>query len=435
MASRGRGRMFFLDLNKLTQYIEDYCFSLFSKIDDELVPQLLLVEEESMGADFLQSLIHAEKNGIYISERFISAHKTYLYALQFDPKIIDIYYKVPLTSEIQHRSLLDTIIYETLSYINECILGMILKEDVFDRSQSELIKQSGRSLLQNILKNEQALNPFEKFNKISSLTYEKSFSDGKILLLNAETADAMATQHIIKTLVQFDEKIPLSSTRHIRKILELSKSEIYLLSDGEYLYSTIEFSLPHDSTYNFYTIEFNNFSSWQLNHNGNKLMQVTHEEVYIPKPKVSFFVFSQEVKKIFPELESKKILNLYRLTLEALKQVKGTIIVVSKNARSEAYRLRNQGFLIDAISLTPSIIRSITSIDGAVMMDLEGFCHGIGFILDGIATEKGDPSRGARYNSAIRYVETITKNPEYSNCFAIVISEDGDVDMISQYLY
>jgi len=430
-----RGLMFFSDLSKLTNYIEGYCFSLFSKIDDELAPALLLIDEENMREEYIQGVIPTEKNGIYMSERFVSSHKTYFFAMQFDPKIIDNYYRVPLTSELQHRSLLDTIINETLSYINECILGMILKEDVFERSKSDLLKQSGRTLLQNILKNEQALNPFEKFNKISSLTYEKSFSDGKILLLNSETAEAMTSQHILKTLVHFEEKIPLSSTRHIRKILELSSSDIYLLSDGEFLYSTVEFSQPHDGLFNFFTIEFNNFSSWQLNHNSNKLMQVTHEEVYIPKPKVSYFAFSQEVKKIFPELESKKILNLYRLTLEALKQVKGTIIVVSKNARSEAYRLRNQGFLIEAISLTPAIIRSITSIDGAVMMDLEGFCHGIGFILDGIATEKGDPSRGARYNSAIRYVETITKTPEYSNCFAIVVSEDGDVDMISQFLY
>ena len=137
-------------------------------------------------------------------------------------------------------------------------------------------------------------------------------------------------------------------------------------------------------------------------------MQITHEEVFIPKPKISYMEFNHEVKKIFPELDAKKINNLYKLTLEAFKQVKGTIIVVSRNARSEAYRLRNQGFLIEAMPLTPNIIRSITNIDGAVLMDLDGYCHGIGVILDGIATEKGDPSRGARYNSAIRYVETIT---------------------------
>ena len=427
--------MIFMDLYKLARSIDGYCYALFSKIDDELVPQLHLIEGDNISSKTHQDLMDAQNPGIYHSESFTYKSKVYLFAMQFDAKVLDTFYKIPISADLKLRSLLDTIIYETLSYINECAQGLVHGEEVLEKSHSELLKLSGKHFIQGILRNDGVINPFEKINKISSLSYEKSFSDGKILLMNNQAALALATKHLLKTLVQFEQKIPLSSTRHIRKILELSNSEVYLLSDGEYLYSTVEFILPHDTQYNFFTIEFNNYFSWQLNHNGNKLMQVTHEEVYIPKPKVSFFNFSMEVKKLFPDLESKKILNLYRLTLEALKQVKGTIIVVSKNARSEAHRLRNQGFLIEALPLSPSIIRSITSIDGAVLMDLDGFCHGIGVILDGIATDKGDPSRGARYNSAIRYVETIAKTPNYADCFAIVISEDGDVDMISQYLY
>ncbi len=427
--------MFFADLSKLHQYIDGYCFALFRKIDEEMVPQLHLIDESTMQTELVKSIMNTEKYNIYLSELFEFSNKKFQFALQFDSKSMDIYYKVPEASELAYRSLLDTIIYETLSYINECVQCLILKEDLLERQYSDLLKQSGKLLLQHILQNEHAISPFDKFNKISSLSYEKSFSEGKILLLNVQASQALSNQHILKPLVQFETKIPLSNTRHIRKILELSNSDVYLLSDGEYLHSTVEFNVLHDIIHHFFTIEFNNYFSWQLTHNGNKLMQVTHEEVFIPKPKVSFFSFSAEVKKVFHGIESKKLLNLYRLILEALKQPKGTIIVISKNARSEAFRLRNQGFLIDALSLSPSIVRSITSIDGAVLMDIDGFCHGIGVILDGIATDKGDPSRGARYNSAIRYVETINKTPEYSNCFAVVISEDGDVDMVSHFLF
>ncbi|MDH8677748.1 diadenylate cyclase [Fusibacter bizertensis] len=427
--------MFFADLTKLHLYLDGYCFALFRKIDEEMVPQLHLIDESNMQSDFVKNIMNTEKYNIYLSELFEYSSKRYQFALQFDSKSMDIYYKIPEVLEIEFRSLLDTIIYETLSYINECVQGLILNEEIHERHYSDLLKQSGKRLLQHILQNEHAINPFEKFNKISSLSYEKSFSDGKILLLNTQASQALASQHILKPMVHFETKIPLSNTRHIRKILELSNSEVYLVSDGEYLHNTVEFKPLHDSINHFFTIEFNNYFSWQLTYNGNKLMQITHEEVFIPKPKVSFFSFSTELKKVFQAIESKKVLNLYRLILEALKQPKGTIIVVSKNARSEAFRLRNQGFLIDALSLSPSIIRSITSIDGAVLMDLDGTCHGIGVILDGIATEKGDPSRGARYNSAIRYVETINKTPNYSNCFAVVISEDGDVDMVSHFLF
>ena len=48
----------------------------------------------------------------------------------------------------------------------------------------------------------------------------------------------------------------------------------------------------------------------------------------------------------------------------------------------------------------------------------------MGVILDGKASNNGTPSRGARYNSAIRYVDD-NKN----DSIAIIISEDGMVDL------
>jgi hypothetical protein len=38
---------------------------------------------------------------------------------------------------------------------------------------------------------------------------------------------------------------------------------------------------------------------------------------------------------------------------------------------------------------------AVTSIDGAVMIDLDGTCHGIGLILDGVAGGNENSSRGA----------------------------------------
>jgi DNA integrity scanning protein DisA with diadenylate cyclase activity len=61
-----------------------------------------------------------------------------------------------------------------------------------------------------------------------------------------------------------------------------------------------------------------------------------------------------------------------------------------------------------------------------VLIDPHGTCYAIGAILDGLATEKGDSSRGSRYNSALRYVES----SDYP-CLAVVVSEDGLVDVIT----
>ncbi len=119
--------------------------------------------------------------------------------------------------------------------------------------------------------------------------------------------------------------------------------------------------------------------------------------------------------------------------LEASNQKHGTIIIISKNAMSETNRLKSQSFRVEPTEITPVVVKEITSIDGAVLIDTECNCYGIGVILDGMATNSGDTSRGARYNSAIRYVETIKNRENFSDCLAIVISEDGYVDLISKF--
>jgi hypothetical protein len=66
----------------------------------------------------------------------------------------------------------------------------------------------------------------------------------------------------------------------------------------------------------------------------------------------------------------------------------------------------------------------MTRIDGAVLLTPDCVCHGIGVILDGIATGTGDPGRGARYNSAVRYATTAP-----APCVIVIVSEDGMIDL------
>jgi DNA integrity scanning protein DisA with diadenylate cyclase activity len=72
----------------------------------------------------------------------------------------------------------------------------------------------------------------------------------------------------------------------------------------------------------------------------------------------------------------------------------------------------------------------LVAIDGAVLIDPSGQCHGIGAILDGQAAESWDASRGSRYNSALRYVST--RQREGHRCLAVVISEDGMINLLPQ---
>jgi hypothetical protein len=99
-------------------------------------------------------------------------------------------------------------------------------------------------------------------------------------------------------------------------------------------------------------------------------------------------------------------------------------LVVSEKAQEESVRMQSQCSVINPIKLEENLIQDITSIDGAVLLDPKGQCYAIGVILDGLASDDGDPGRGARYNSAIRYIDS------KKDSIAFVISEDGTIDLV-----
>ena len=86
----------------------------------------------------------------------------------------------------------------------------------------------------------------------------------------------------------------------------------------------------------------------------------------------------------------------------AVQQKHGTTIVIAENAVEEAKRLSSSSFKIIPFDCM-KMIKHITSIDGAVLIDTDGNCHAIGVILDGKTSETEDISNGARHNSARRY--------------------------------
>ena len=97
---------------------------------------------------------------------------------------------------------------------------------------------------------------------------------------------------------------------------------------------------------------------------------------------------------------------------------------MTKDAASESVRLGDQVFRLSPQATTPEVIACASRIDGAVLLDDSGTCHGIGVILDGSADASGERSRGARYNSALRYINA------HPGSLALVVSEDGLVNII-----
>jgi DNA integrity scanning protein DisA with diadenylate cyclase activity len=138
---------------------------------------------------------------------------------------------------------------------------------------------------------------------------------------------------------------------------------------------------------------------------------------------------------MFPQTEFNEI-NLSELLKTFIKYMieerNGGIIVISLDAQEEARRLSSNSFKIEGPpKLTTeniNLFSKLAKIDGAILLDDLLYCHAFGVILDGDKTDKASLSRGARYNSALRYVE----NKQANRVLAIVISVDGMIDVFTK---
>ena len=101
------------------------------------------------------------------------------------------------------------------------------------------------------------------------------------------------------------------------------------------------------------------------------------------------------------------------------------MVVIAGDAATEAARLSRQGMVVKPTLLTAELLHRASRIDGTILVDPFGVCHALGVILDGLANERCTPSRGSRYNSAVRYVYSST-----SRRMALVQSTDGTMDIL-----
>jgi DNA integrity scanning protein DisA with diadenylate cyclase activity len=262
---------------------------------------------------------------------------------------------------------------------------------------------------------------FEACNIISSLKYEGQDGNGQIIV-------AELGHEYIDTLVQFNKPTSIRNYRAVRKLLELSSDTICLLSDAGHIYGLGTVRNTYDTEReDLFIINFTGHYEWELLHGRHTLMVVTYGLPQLPAQQLEKNKFIDHCLRLFHGISHNQIQNLWSLTLEAANQKHGTMLVISDGASEEATRLASQCTMINPVLLSVEIMKLITNIDGSVLIDRNGICYAIGVILDGLATSKGDPARGSRYNSAVRYLDT-TKFP----CLIITFSEDGMVNLVPE---
>jgi len=253
------------------------------------------------------------------------------------------------------------------------------------------------------------------------MKYEGNVGLGQIIIapLNHEN---------IKLTLKLKNPIKITEYRKVRKFLELSTFDSSIVSDSAFIYGLGELRGNYNpKEESIFQIKFTSHYKWSVFHDSNELLVVEYKEPYLSKPRVQRKEFETILTGKFQSITQDQQANLWDLTTAATKQRHGTMIVVSQNAIEESQRLGKQCFPINPIQTTKEMVLQISSIDGAMLFDIDGNCHAIGVILDGLATEKGDSSRGARYNSAVRYLEHFG---ETIPTVLIIISEDGMINIM-----
>jgi hypothetical protein len=267
---------------------------------------------------------------------------------------------------------------------------------------------------------------FDACNYISSLTYESATPAGEMFIASNDHPNIQRT-------LTLANPVALDKHRAIRKLLEISRAGDAILTDGDAVTGFGKLVGVYDqSKADLLAVRFIGHHKWELQHAEHKLMRVTFGRPAVPLPPLNDYSFTEDAERIFKPTKPEKIKKLFALAEAACQQRHGTVLVITPEAADEAKRLASQSTGIVPVTATPELLRSITAIDGAVLMDTEGTCHAIGVILDGEAVPVGNPGRGARYNSSLRYHANMNKLGK--QCLVVVVSEDGSAEWIPELL-
>lgn len=333
-----------------------------------------------------------------------------------------------------------------LSDLKDEVVGRLkdIKHDGVDRT---IIMEK---YVQNFLKNNE-LPSAEFMIELSAQRYEGSQSEAKIYICEGETKNT-------KMSYAFDEngqeqrQLQSRNLRTIRKLMEMSKRKAFsLLADsnkGVVGLITDKESKNTSETVNIQKcICFNGYMDWSIWINGKEEFCYKQGRYFINSSdrkdisamKVQAFEseFGGKVKAVNANT-MEKITKL----VEILQQQKHGTSVILTNDNKEAERLckADRGILIDNREnqkdgeFDEEEILSVTDIDGALFMNLDGESLAFGIIVDGEAAESGNPGRGARFNCIHSYIEgkrSDGKNGENEHLYiALIFSEDGGVDIL-----
>ena len=252
-------------------------------------------------------------------------------------------------------------------------------------------------------------------NEIASLTYERAGARGNLTITSHENLEKWLT-------VVFKNPVHIRESRAMRKVLQLSDGTMSVLADPTSAYGLGTSRTAPDVV----QVSITGHARWEASVNGDKFVRVAYGKATIPNQPIEFAELEDIAERIIGDANTKLI---WEIIQAAQENGQGTTLVVSADPQAEATRLSSEGMVIEPDYLKPEEVVRLGSVDGAVIIGPDGRCYAFGIILDGVVNEGGDRSRGARFNSAVRY-----QNMATAGSMIIVISDDGTIDLLPRLM-
>ena len=287
----------------------------------------------------------------------------------------------------------------------------------------------------------------EIFIQLSALNYENRVTHTHLAFRREFSLVSSDDSIIFDNAMEFEiEKIRL-----IRKLMEISGETYGLViekkSDTEW---GIKGASRLEELKDTYQIEITGHSVWKLKHNEEELFEYKEGIYKLPPVGTDENVYDEEYKKLNQIINDEKKREKIKSVIDKIRKNAshgtGMILIEEPIPKSgersflekeidrlvgfgKAYAIKEHS--LDLFRIKDKLLKGITAIDGAVFCNFDLQCKAIGVIVDGQTVKAGNPGRGARYNSLVNYVRCLNSEERKANinCMAVVISEDGPIDI------
>ncbi|MDR2893064.1 MAG: diadenylate cyclase [Deltaproteobacteria bacterium] len=221
----------------------------------------------------------------------------------------------------------------------------------------------------------------------------------------------------------FEPSLSLTHYRKTRKLLAALDDRLCLIASGARL---LGIARAEDCAGpDVYLASLLKHLTWEISRQGRVLLRSEEGRLVAGRKRMQDKEIVKHARRILnlDQAEAGRVLALIK---GAAGAGHGGMLVFSEEAEQEAARLCKDAITVQPFTPEAEDLAAFSVMDGAILMDLDCRCHALGVILDGPACGNSDSSRGARYNSALRYYE---KNAGKKLLLA-VLSDDGMFNLI-----